>query len=1052
MERRKKRVQLSIRTVIVAGLMFFGLLAALAVISVQHQLNRQHASELVISNYQQTLSSTQEYLQSIDTRAITELTELAGLPRLRDNSQIDEENLQLLTAVMQRNQLFQSVYLAQPNGEVEQLVNLQTDPSIRQQLHAEEADYWLRIQLVNENGQLQRRLEYYDRNFRLRHAWQHDSDLDVASQPWFADASTDKVIKSQSYLLPETQISNQTYSIRLFEEGPVLAITAELFSLNTFLQNRDTATETAIYFYPQEGEVIASNQPQQMPEKLPEAPRLALDKRQLTLIENHPTLRVASETAWPPFSFTRSGVPTGYAVDVLHYISRMTGLEMHYVTGANWQELVPKFVDGELDIMQPVFYSEFRNFMGELTSAFAEAPYGIISQSNEPLTAISQLNGKTVAIPEGWSLTGRIRAAFPEIRIIEVDTTHGVFAAVIDGEADAGMDTAITLQYFIEHNYPEQVTLHQSVDFSPAQLPEDLHFMINRQRGGVADIFNQALEELSGSYQQALVSKWFNVVDSASGQPARHLQQVRDAELSPETLLQPVTLDDTEYFVYHQQLELNKGEQPFLTFITPQSAVMAAVWQKTQHAISTAVWILLLLLPVSWFFASWIATAIQKLQRNLESVGQRRFAEVEPQHSRITEWQALNTELQAMSQAIEQHDKAQADWLDAFIEAVAKAIDAKSSYPTKHHVLVPELTMLLADAASESVAEAFQQFQLEDDAARRELRLAAWLHGLGKITTPEYLVDKRTKLEMVYNRIHEIRMRFEVLWRDAELKYWQQSSQQPEKRAMFEQALEVRKLQLQDDFAFVAQCNLGGEFMDKNANNRLEKLAAITWQRHFDAQLGLSATELAHYPDKGSQELPVTEQLLADKPEHIVARQHNVTAASEADSQLTPPEYSFNYGELHNLTIESGTLTKEERFRINEHILTTIALLEKLPYPAELANIPRYATTYLETMNGTGYPRGLTAEDLSVAERIIMLANIFEALTAAERPYKKAKTLSIAIFLLHQLVEEGLIDRDIFELFLTSGVYLQYANKFMAAEQIDAVDISKFIREEERYI
>lgn len=1050
MARHRKLFQLPIRTVIVAGLVLCGLLAALVVISLQHHLNRQHAADLIISRFQQTVSSTQEYLQSIDTRAISELTELAKLPRLQESSQIDEENIQLLSALMQRNQLFQAVYLAQPNGDVEQLVNLQASPIIRQQLHAEEADYWLRIQLFGEAGQQQRRLEYYDRNFRLRHAWLHDIDLDITSQSWFADASTDKVIKRQSYLLPDTQASNQTYSIRLPESGSVLAITAELFSLNTFLQSRDTATEAAIYFYPQQGEVIASNQPQQLPAKLPEAPRLALDNNQLALIESQPVLRIASETVWPPFSFTNSGVPTGYAVDVLHYISRMTGLEMHYVTGANWQELASKFVDGQLDIMQPVFYSEFRNFMGEITSAFVEAPYGIISKSNEPLTAISQLNGKTVAIPEGWSLTGRIRAAFPEINIIEVDTTHGVFAAVINGEADAGMDTAITLQYLIEHRYPEQVTLHQSVDFSPAQLPGNLHFMINRQRSGIADIFNQALEELSGSHQQALVNKWFNFVDNASREPALDLKQVREAGLPPEASLQSLTLGDTEYFVYHQQLGLDEGDQPFLTFITPQSAVMATVWQKTQHAISVAVWILLLLLPVSWFFASWIASAIQRLQHNLGHVRQRRFAEVEPQPSHITEWQAINTELQAMSESIQQYDKTHADWVDAFIAAVAKAIDAKSNYPTKHHVLVPELTMLLADAASESAAEAFQQFRLEDDVARRELRLAAWLHGLGKITTPEHLVDKRSKLEMVYNRVHEIRMRFEVLWRDAELEYWQQSSQQPEKRAIFEQALEVKKLQLQDDFAFVAQCNLGSEFMDKNANARLKKLAAITWERHFDAQLGLSATELAHYKDPRT--LPVMEQLLADKPEHIVARHHLATASGETDIQLTPPEYNFNYGELHNLMIESGTLTREERFRINEHILTTIALLEKLPYPVELSNIPRYATTYLETMNGTGYPRGLAAADLSVAERIIMLANVFEALTAAERPYKKAKTLSVAILLLHQLVEEDLMDRDIFELFLTSGVYLQYAKRFMTAEQIDEVDISKFIREEERYI
>src|SRR5690554_642565 len=263
MGQHRKIFQLSIRTVIVAGFMLSSLLVAVLAISMQHYVNKRQATELVTSRFQQTVSSTEEYLESIDTRAIAEITELAKLPRLLENAQIDGETFRLLAAVMQRNQLFQSVYLAQPNGELEQLINLQATPNIRQQLRAEDADRWLRIQLVEEQGQLQRRLEYYDRNFRLRYAWQHDSEFDVGSQSWFVDATTDKVIKSQSYLLPDIQTSNQTYSIKLAENGPVLAINAELFSLNSFLQSRDAGPEAKIYFYLEAGDVIASNQPQE---------------------------------------------------------------------------------------------------------------------------------------------------------------------------------------------------------------------------------------------------------------------------------------------------------------------------------------------------------------------------------------------------------------------------------------------------------------------------------------------------------------------------------------------------------------------------------------------------------------------------------------------------------------------------------------------------------------------------------------------------------------------------------------------------------------------
>ena len=121
-------------------------------------------------------------------------------------------------------------------------------------------------------------------------------------------------------------------------------------------------------------------------------------------------------------------------------------------------------------------------------------------------------------------------------------------------------------------------------------------------------------------------------------------------------------------------------------------------------------------------------------------------------------------------------------------------------------------------------------------------------------------------------------------------------------------------------------------------------------------------------------------------------------------------------------------------------------MLEQLPFPPELANVPRFASTHHETLIGTGYPRQLTAEQLTVPERVLVIADIFEALTAADRPYKKAKSLSVSINILHKFALDQHIDIDLFELFLTSGIYLTYANKYMQSEQIDEVDITKYLR------
>jgi HD-GYP domain-containing protein (c-di-GMP phosphodiesterase class II) len=159
------------------------------------------------------------------------------------------------------------------------------------------------------------------------------------------------------------------------------------------------------------------------------------------------------------------------------------------------------------------------------------------------------------------------------------------------------------------------------------------------------------------------------------------------------------------------------------------------------------------------------------------------------------------------------------------------------------------------------------------------------------------------------------------------------------------------------------------------------------------------------------------------------------------------PEYLSNLGEVYNLCVSRGTLTSEDRFRINEHMISTIKILESLPFPEELRKVPRYASTHHETMRGSGYPRRLPGSQLSIPERILAVADIFEALTAADRPYKKAKTISEALDILHRMMLDQHIDRDCFELFVREGVYLEYARQFLQAAQIDDEDVSKYLNE-----
>ena len=339
--------------------------------------------------------------------------------------------------------------------------------------------------------------------------------------------------------------------------------------------------------------------------------------------------------------------------------------------------------------------------------------------------------------------------------------------------------------------------------------------------------------------------------------------------------------------------------------------------------------------------------------------------------------------------------------LESIIRLLAAAIDAKSPYTGGHCDRVPQLAEMLLQQAEATQHGPLACFQL-DEQQRYEFRIAAWLHDCGKITSPEYVVDKATKLETLYNRIHEIRTRFEVLWRDADIRYWQGRAA-GEDEPVLQRQREQEHGRLRDDFALVAQANTGGEFMADTDVQRLEAIAQQSWLRHFDNRLGLSGEEERQLSGVPIAPLPAEEKLLADRPEHLFAwgeRKPPVVAGDPAnrwgfDMQL--PEHSKNLGELYNLRIARGTLTAEERFKINDHIVQTLIMLSTRPFPKSLAKVPALAATHHEKLDGTGYPRRLSGDQLSVEDRILAIADIFEARTAADRPYKKAKTISESV-------------------------------------------------------
>ncbi len=319
-----------------------------------------------------------------------------------------------------------------------------------------------------------------------------------------------------------------------------------------------------------------------------------------------------------------------------------------------------------------------------------------------------------------------------------------------------------------------------------------------------------------------------------------------------------------------------------------------------------------------------------------------------------------------------------AQLFESLIHLINTAIDEKSPYTGGHCERVPALTMMLAEAAVRTGVGPLAGFTLDED-DRYELKIAGLLHDCGKITTPVHVVDKATKLETLFDRIALVDTRFEVLLRDAEIAHL--------KGELDSSGYQQRIASLQADRETLRRSNTGGEFMSDAQVAEIERIAAHLWRG--------------------------------------------------PDGCLRP---LLDAEECMNLCIRRGTLNAAEREIINNHIVMTIRMLEALPWPPHLRKVPEYAGGHHERMDGKGYPRGLTREQMSIPARVMGIADVFEALTASDRPYKAAKTLSESIQILGRMKLDQHIDPDLFDVFLRERVYLDYARQFLDPAQIDRID------------
>jgi HD-GYP domain-containing protein (c-di-GMP phosphodiesterase class II) len=329
---------------------------------------------------------------------------------------------------------------------------------------------------------------------------------------------------------------------------------------------------------------------------------------------------------------------------------------------------------------------------------------------------------------------------------------------------------------------------------------------------------------------------------------------------------------------------------------------------------------------------------------------------------------------------------------ESFINLINLAIDEKSPYTGGHCQRVPELTMMIAEAADATREGPIAAFAMSER-DRYELKIAGMLHDCGKVTTPVHVVDKATKLQTLFDRMHLVDTRYEVLKRDVEIESLRRQLAIARGELIADEAglsdeCQEQMRRLDEERDFLRRCNIGGEAMSPEDQQRVRDIGSLRRWRNVEGV--------------------ISDFLTAD--------------------------------EVENLTIRAGTLTAAERDIINYHIVATIRMLEQLPWPKHLLNVPEYAGGHHERMDGKGYPKGLSREQMSLQARMMGIADIFEALTASDRPYKKGMKLSQALSILGNLCRTGHIDPDLFAVFVREKVYLQYAERFLDESQIDAVD------------
>lgn len=587
------------------------LITSVVGIVLHYYFSRNMALSSAEARYEQAATATRDYLSGIDNRASQIVRILARHPNLMQQQWIHPRTPELFAEVMRSNPVFYAIYIGFSNGDFYELVNLNTSDDVRRQLQAMPSDRWVEIVVQGEGAQRQRRFTYLNEQLQVNYSRSERSDYNATQRLWFTNAGRDNVYKTRPYLFQHLQAPGQSFSLQIpgsaqGEDRPaVLTVDVAFSALSDQLRSQPLSLDGELFLFQRSGELLASNRATVEQRALPTLPPLALSEAQQAYIKSLGKIRVANEPDWAPIDFAIAGEPKGYSIDLLQLLAGMTGLELEFINGYRWPELIRLFHQGELEILQPVIATEENRARGIFTREWLTLDYALVTRKDERAPAsLNEIYPKVLVMPEGWSVNTVLKQRYPNLAVRLVDSTRTALEMVSSGQAFATLDSETILRRTAGQFFLRDLVFHRDVK-GLENLPATVHFQLRSDLQPLADILNSALTALPPPVIAHLQERWLH--DS---------EMPRDIALS--VVPYPAVLDMVSrgtgramvpqgeqaehYYFFVSSLSRISDREEYFAFVVTEQRLFAGALQEVQRSALIIGLFWLLLMPVILFF------------------------------------------------------------------------------------------------------------------------------------------------------------------------------------------------------------------------------------------------------------------------------------------------------------------------------------------------------------------------------------------------------------------------------------------------------------------